>query len=184
MSGSDPAGDVPTSGGRPSGSGAELLFDGPGVAWHGIDRRWRTLSLLTTGLWAVVVAVPVAVLLQLVVGQRLYTAIPPVVAGALWLWNAVLILRRWPRWGYAETADELWVRRGVMFRALSVVPYGRLQVVDVNAGPIERAFGLATVTLVTASAETDARIPGLPAAEAARLRDVLTSHSDPRRSGL
>lgn len=166
------------------GPAATDLFTGPGIAWQGIDRRWRTLSWLVSGLVAVIVAVPVAVVLQLVVGRWPVTAIPLVVGGLLWLWNAILIRGRWPRWGYAETADELWVRHGVMFRALTVVPYGRLQVIDVNAGPLERAFGLATVTLVTASAETDARIPGLPAAEAARLRDELTSHSDPRRSGL
>ncbi len=163
---------------------ADALFAGPGITWLGIDRRWRTLSWLVSGLVALVVAVPVAVVLQLAVGRWPVTAIAPAVVGLLWLWNAILIAGRWPRWGYAETADELWVRHGVMFRSLTVVPYGRLQVIDVNAGPLERAFGLATVTLVTASAETDARIPGLPAAEAARLRDELTSHSDPRRSGL
>ncbi|WOP19879.1 PH domain-containing protein [Raineyella sp. LH-20] len=168
----------------PQGAGAALLFDGPDVDWHGIDRRWRQLSWLTSGLVALLVGVVLAVVAQLVFGEWLFTVIPLVVVALVWGWNAVLIGRRWPRWGYAETADELWVRHGVMFRALTVVPYGRLQVIDVNAGPLERSFGLATVTLVTASADTDARIPGLPAAEAARLRDVLTSHSDPRRSGL
>lgn len=169
--------------GRPGAAGA-VLFDGPDVDWHGIDRRWRTLSWLTSGLLALIIAVVAAVVVQVLVGQWLYTAIPVVAVALVWGWNAVLVGRRWPRWGYAETVDELWVRHGVMFRALTVVPYGRLQVIDVNAGPLERSFGLATVTLVTASADTDARIPGLPAAEAARLRDVLTSHSDPRRSGL
>ncbi|QGF23634.1 PH domain-containing protein [Raineyella fluvialis] len=160
------------------------LFAGPGVAWRGIDRRWRTLSWLASALLAVVVGVPAAVAVWLLLGEPALAALPVGVAAVAWLWNAVLVHRRWPRWGYAETADELWVRRGVMFRALTVVPYGRLQVIDVNAGPLERLFGLATVTLVTASAQTDARIPGLPAAEAARLRDTLTAHSDPRRSGL
>ena len=43
-------------------------------------------------------------------------------------------------WGYAEREDDLLVRRGVMFSRLSVVPYGRMQFIDVQAGPLERLF--------------------------------------------
>ncbi len=92
--------------------------------------------------------------------------------------------RRVRAWGYAERDDDLLVRRGVMFRRLSVIPYGRMQFVDVTAGPIERSFGLATVRMHTAAAASDARVPGLPAAEAARLRDQLTSLGEARAAGL
>jgi len=72
----------------------------------------------------------------------------------------------------------------VMVRRVTVVPYGRMQFVDVSAGPFERAFGLATVRLHTAAAATDARIPGLPAHEAARLRDQLASLGESRAAVL
>ena len=109
-----------------------------------------------------------------------------VAAGILTVGVAVdLILgRRVRAWGYAERADDLIVRRGVMFRRVSVVPYGRMQFVDVTAGPLERAFGLATVQLHTAAAATDARIPGLVAEEAARLRDQLSALGESRAAGL
>jgi membrane protein YdbS with pleckstrin-like domain len=71
-----------------------------------------------------------------------------------------------------------------MFRRTSVVPYGRMQFVDVTAGPIERVFGLATVKLHTAAAATDARIPGLEQQEAARLRDRLSSLGEAKAQGL
>jgi membrane protein YdbS with pleckstrin-like domain len=87
-------------------------------------------------------------------------------------------------WGYAERAEDLLVRRGVMFRRMSVIPYGRMQYVEVTAGPFERAFGLATVQMHTAAAASDARIPGLPALEAARLRDQLTSLGESHAMGL
>ena len=92
--------------------------------------------------------------------------------------------RRVRAWGYAERDDDLIVRRGVMFKRVSVVPYGRMQFVDVTAGPLERAFGLATVQLHTAAAATDARIPGLVAEEAARLRDQLSALGESRSAGL
>jgi membrane protein YdbS with pleckstrin-like domain len=92
--------------------------------------------------------------------------------------------RRVRAWGYSERADDLLVRRGVMFRRTSVIPYGRMQYVEVTAGPFERAFGLATVQMHTAAAASDARIPGLLALEAARLRDQLTSLGEAHAMGL
>jgi membrane protein YdbS with pleckstrin-like domain len=92
--------------------------------------------------------------------------------------------RRVRAWSYAERDDDLLVRRGVMIRRLSVVPYGRMQFVDVTAGPVERSFGLATVRMHTAAAASDARVPGLTAAEAARLRDNLTALGEARAAGL
>ena len=92
--------------------------------------------------------------------------------------------RRYGSWGYAEREDDLLVRRGVMFARLSVVPYGRMQFIDVTAGPLERALGLATVRLHTAAAATDARLPGLEREEAARLRDRLAELGEAQAAGL
>jgi membrane protein YdbS with pleckstrin-like domain len=93
-------------------------------------------------------------------------------------------VRRFRRWGYAERAEDLMVQRGVLIRRLSVVPYGRMQFVDVVAGPLERRWGLATVRLHTAAAASDARVPGLPASEAERLRDRLAMLGESRGAGL
>ena len=98
--------------------------------------------------------------------------------------GAFLIDRQWRAIGYAERDDDLLVKRGVMFRQLVVVPYGRMQFVDVTAGPLDRRFGLATVQLHTASAATDATIPGLTPEEAGRLRDRLAALGEARSAGL
>ena len=76
------------------------------------------------------------------------------------------------------------MRHGVLFRRLVVVPYGRMQLVEVSAGPLHRWFDLATVQLHTAAASTDAHIPGLRPAEAARLRDRLAARGEARSAGL
>jgi membrane protein YdbS with pleckstrin-like domain len=96
----------------------------------------------------------------------------------------VAVDRNYRSWGYSERAEDLLVTRGVLFRRLVVVPYGRMQLVDVTAGPIERRFGIATVRLHTAAAGTDARIRGLPPDEAARLRDRLSALGEARSAGL
>jgi len=99
-------------------------------------------------------------------------------------WGLVAVARSVRSWGYAERVDDLLVRHGIVVRRLSVVPYGRMQYVDVKAGPLERALGIATVQLHTAAAASDAAIPGLPTVEAARLRDRLAALGEARAAGL
>ena len=105
-----------------------------------------------------------------------------VAAGAaLTLWFA---RNRFRSWAYQERDEDLIVERGVLIRRLSVVPYGRMQFVDVTAGPVDRIFRLATVRLHTAAAASDARIPGLERDEAARLRDRLAALGEAKAAGL
>jgi uncharacterized protein len=92
--------------------------------------------------------------------------------------------RRARAWAYAERAEDLYIRHGVLVRSLVAVPYGRMQFVDVTAGPLERALGLAQVQLHTATPATGAQIPGLEPDEAARLRDRLTALGQAQAAGL
>ena len=71
-----------------------------------------------------------------------------------------------------------------MFRRTVIVPYGRMQLVDVTTGPVDRWLGIAAVQLHTAAATTDASIPGLTTDEAARLRDHLAALGEARSAGL
>jgi uncharacterized protein len=104
------------------------------------------------------------------------------VAGLVWGWLA--IGRNFRSWGYAERADDLLVTHGALFRSLTVVPYGRMQLVDVSAGPIERSFGLVNVKLHTAAATTDAKVCGLIPSDAESLRDRLTELGEAHAAGL
>lgn len=96
----------------------------------------------------------------------------------------VVIGRSVRSWGYAERENDLLVRHGILTRHLSIVPYARMQFVDVSASWLERLFTLATVQLHTAAAASDARVPGLEPAEAARLRDRLTALGEIGKEGL
>jgi hypothetical protein len=98
--------------------------------------------------------------------------------------SVYFVRRRVKAWGYLERDEDLLIRRGVLVRRLSVVPYGRMQLVEVTAGVMERAFGLSTVKLHTAAAHSDARIPGLEPDEAARLRDRLATLGEAKAAGL
>lgn len=157
-------------------------FDPPGLAWTPISNRLVTVRLIGLGVWVLVIAVAL-----LVVG---------IFAQQWWLWaalvawlafgttSALVVPRQVRSWGYAEREDDLLIKHGVLARSLVVVPYGRMQYVDVQAGPVDRMFDLAKVQLHTASSGTDASIPGLPPEEASRLRDRLASRGESRLAGL
>lgn len=158
-------------------------FDPPGEPWVRVSPRLATvrrLGLLLT--WLPITTVGVA-MLAAAVSVPLAVAAAVVAALAL-AWGWVLIGRTVRSWGYAERADDLLVTRGLLRRQLVVVPYGRMQFVDVTAGPLDRRFGLATVQLHTAAAATDATIPGLVPEEAARLRDRLAARGEATAAGL
>ncbi len=107
-----------------------------------------------------------------------------VVSVITFVWGWWLIGRRVRSYAYCERADDLLVSSGILFRRLVIVPYGRMQLVDVKAGPIDRALGVTTVQLHTAAATTDASIPGLEPNVAAELRDRLARRGESRSAGL
>jgi membrane protein YdbS with pleckstrin-like domain len=157
-------------------------FDPVGVSWRPVSPRLATARLATA---AIVLGVPVVggVVAAVWSGLAGLWSIPAVF-GLLLVWCALLIPRQVRAMGYAERADDLLIRKGILFRSMVVVPYGRMQYVDVQAGPLARAYGIAQVQLHTASPGTDAAIDGLPADEATRLRDKLASRGEARLAGL
>jgi membrane protein YdbS with pleckstrin-like domain len=160
------------------------LFAPPGTSWQRVSPSLARLRRILLSVGLAVLALVVVVLWVLFRPAGWIPGLGLVVLAALGLWSWVMIGRNARRWGYAELDEELFITRGAMFRRLVVVPYGRMQYVDVQAGPVDRAFGLARVQLHTAAPGTSAHIPGLPADEAARLRDRLTALGEAQAAGL
>ena len=77
--------------------------------------------------------------------------------------------------GYREAERDLSVCRGVMWRKLVVIPYGRMQYVELTSGPLERRYGLCRLTLNTAESGATAHVLGLPAATGEALRERLVA---------
>ena len=165
-------------------------IDPPGITWLRVSPKYVTVRLASWALANLIVVALLCVPVILVVSGvwenfPLWLAVAlPAVMLVLALWRLVLIPRQVRAIGYAEREDDLLIRRGIFFQRTLVVPYGRMQYVDIGAGPVERGLGLCTLKLHTASAGTNAEIPGLPAAEGARLREQLSARGEARLAGL
>ncbi len=119
------------------------------MAWLRVSPKYVTVRVVG---WALGNLVAVAVLsLPLVLVLTGAWAWPPLwlavavpaAAFLLALWRLVLIPRQVRSIGYAEREDDLLIRRGIFFQRTLVVPYGRMQYVDIGAGPVERGLGCA-----------------------------------------
>jgi membrane protein YdbS with pleckstrin-like domain len=133
-------------------------------------------QLRAEGLVAVA-AVTVAALVAEVVGPLPPGVIagPVVIAALGWLWR--MPHRRFVARGYSLEGERLRVVRGILFRSDTVVPFGRVQHIDVDRGPLERFFGLATITLHTAGTHNaSVKLPGLLHETALAIRDDIRAH--------
>ncbi len=100
----------------------------------------------------------------------------PVLAAAAWAIVRVPLRRHAAR-GYDLGNGRLRVVRGLWFRSDTEVPFGRVQHIDVTQGPLERAYGLATVVVHTAGTHNaSVSLPGLAAHDAAAMRETIARH--------
>lgn len=76
--------------------------------------------------------------------------------------------------GYRDGEEDLTIGSGIMFREVRSIPYGRVQSVKIDEGPVDRKYGLAKLTVSTAADGSTVVLPGLPKDEAERLRALLT----------
>lgn len=158
-------------------------FSPPAEAWQRVSPRLATAWRLSMAL-GIVPLTAVGVGISMLAGSAVAAAVCAGVGLVLFGWLWWLLGRRVRSFGYVERTDDLLVTSGVLFKRLVIVPYGRMQMVDLVAGPIDRSMGLATVKLHTAAASTDAGIPGLTPDEAAGLRDRLAALGEERSAGL
>lgn len=165
-------------------------IDPPGITWLRVSPKYVTIRLVQWALGNLVTVLILCLPLVFVLSglwewPPVWLAVlVPAVTLLLAVWRLVLIPRQVRAIGYAERDDDLLIRTGIFFQRTMAVPYGRMQYVDIGVGPVERGLGLCTLKLHTASPGTNALIPGLPAAEGARLREQLSARGEARLAGL
>jgi membrane protein YdbS with pleckstrin-like domain len=158
-------------------------FAPPAAGWIPVSPRLATARRITLALgYLLVVAGGVVLALSPLATVWLVAYAAAALLAFVWAWW--IIGRRVHSFGYAERQDDLLVVSGILIRRLVIVPYGRMQMVDLRAGPIDRWLGISTVQLHTAAATTDATIPGLLPVDAAALRDRLAARGEERTAGL
>jgi len=150
--------------------------------WRRVSPRYIWVDLVGSIISGV--AATAAATIPFWVNQFVVLLTIPAVVLIIALIVAAFTPRRVRAIGYRLRDDDLVVRRGIMFQRFAAVPYGRMQLVDINRGPLARALGLAELKLVTAAAASNITIPGLPMADAEQLRDRLVELAESRRAGL
>ena len=151
-------------------------------AWHQISRKYLWVQLISSGTVLLLVAVAVTVLTVFL--HQMWALIPGAIIAVILVWTMAILPRQLRAIGYQLRDDDLVFRRGILWQRMVAVPYGRMQLVDITHGPLDRGFGIAQLKFVTAAATTGVTIPGLEQTTAETLRDHLIAVAESRRTGL
>lgn len=158
---------------------AALALDG---TWHQISPRYVTSQMLQNA--AILVIVIAAAIVGGLVLKFTWVYIPAGVIALVTILTMIILPRQARAIGYQLRADDIVFRKGILWQRMISVPYGRMQLVDITHGPLDRAFGIAKLKMVTAAATTGVEIPGLTQVAAEALRDTLIEVAETRRTGL
>ncbi len=137
-----------------------------------LDPAYKSLLRLQFAIVAVLLLIAATLAEMAIPGWTGAVWIPALIVAAYGLIRVPM--RRYSARGYSLAGERLRVVRGVFFRADTVVPFGRVQHIDVGQGPLERAFGLATLTVHTAGTHNaSVSLPGLREADAKAMREDI-----------
>ncbi|EDL49896.1 PH domain-containing protein [Erythrobacter sp. SD-21] len=137
-----------------------------------LDPRYKSMMRLVAGLFAIALLVA-ATIAEIAIPGWTGVVWAPVTLVAAYL-VLYLPMRRYATRGYSIAEERLRVVRGVLFHTDTIVPFGRVQHIDVDQGPLERGFGLATLTVHTAgSHNSSVSLPGLSHSDALAMRDGI-----------
>ncbi|MFE7651189.1 PH domain-containing protein, partial [Streptomyces phaeoluteigriseus] len=146
---------------------ARLELDG---TWHQISPRYVVSQIVQNVIFLVIVAVAAVVLNVVLEQDWVWTPAGAIIL--ITLITLVILPRQARAIGYMLRADDIVFRKGILWQRMIAVPYGRMQLVDITQGPLDRAFGVSQLKMVTAAATTGVQIPGLTQAAAEALRDT------------
>ncbi len=164
---------------RTARSDARLELDG---TWHQISPRYVVSQIVQNVLFVAFILIVAAVLA--IVLHQTWAWIPAGVVVLITLITLVILPRQAKAIGYMLRDDDIVFRKGILWQRMIAVPYGRMQLVDITQGPLDRAFGVTQLKMVTAAATTGVQIPGLTQGAAEALRDTLIEVAETRRTGL
>ncbi len=156
------------------------LYDAGDLPWRPVSTRLVRVRRLT----AVAIATPLLIAFAAATLATSWFWIGAAVVAVTLIWAWWFIGRQVAAISYAELPEELVIRRGRIFRSLVSIPYGRLQYADMASGPLSRRYGIASVTIHTASPSSSGSLPGLELPEAEALRERLTALGEAQRAGL
>ena len=124
------------------------------------------------------VAIAAVVADQLLLAPTPFHGVLSIVVPLLALLAVIVIpYRRWGRLGYALHPKMLQVVRGWLFHMDTIVPLVRVQHIDVTRGPLDKAFGTATLVVHTAGTHNSiVTLPGLSPDNASAIRDEIRQH--------
>ncbi len=147
------------------------------VIYENIDPNYRKISLFIGGIF-----VSITLILYIIVGYfiSILFEMPFLLLGiGTWFVLSAIILtflyKSYEYKGFALRQKDIIFKTGMFFKSKMIIPFNRVQHCEINQGPIERNFGLSSLSLFTAGgSSSDLNIPGIKHERAERIKKFIT----------
>lgn len=155
----------------------ERLPKAEDVVYLPLDKRYHSLLIVEGILLFMLISVIAVVLL---IWNEYMKEIPFIfLLGIVWVLLSFWILwsgfYSWSYKGYALREKDILFKAGIFFRSNVVIAFHRVQHVEIHQGPLERLFGINSITIFTAGGgHSDLTIPGLHPDLSAKIKDWIT----------
>ena len=151
------------------------------VLYVPLDKRYHSLLIVEGILFFILVSIAAAVIF--VWNETLIET--PLMFLLIFIWA---LLSFWLLWsgffswkfkGYALREKDILFKSGIFFRSKVIIAFHRVQHIEIHQGPLERLFGITSITLFTAGGgHSDLTIPGLHPELSAKIKDWITKSGE------
>ncbi len=142
---------------------------------HPVEPSYRNVLRLSAAAFWLPALIGSLVLDRLILREFPFAGLLPALV-ALFAFGAIIVApnRVYRRLGYSVDGEFLRVVRGWLFHSDTVVPFVRVQHIDVNRGPLDKLFGTASLVVHTAGTHNSiVTLPGLSPDRATELREII-----------
>lgn len=146
------------------------------VKYSPIHIKYRTVSIISTSIFVLIILTIAFIINIMSHDTWFYDQIRHILAAWMVLYSLLLIsaYKGYAHRGYALRERDIIYKKGWLWQSTTVVPFNRIQHIEIDQGPIERMFSLSKLKIYTAGgASSDLTIPGLLPESANKLKDYI-----------
>lgn len=146
------------------------------VVFTFLNHRYHTLLKTESLIFSLIVLLGCAVLFFFSEPLRVFPLNIGIITLVITLIGIIIWMgfNAWKNKGYALRQHDILYKTGIFFKSTLIVAFNRVQHAEIQQGPVDRWFGLSSITLYTAGGSaSDLTIPGLSPEDAAAIKNHI-----------
>ena len=142
-----------------------------------LDTNYKNVRVIVWLIFALIIVVAFISVMNLVPWQgnrHIFVMIAAPILTLILVFSFIVTYFGYFKMAFALREKDIYYKKGLIFRKTTIIPFNRIQHCEVNHGPVDRMFGLASLKIFTAGGQaSDLEIPGLKESKAHTIKDYI-----------